>query len=61
MDIDKVLAQLHAELANLNAAILSLEKLQQEARPRGRPKGSGRRKDVARETEKADVEPEPQP
>lgn len=34
MDFTKVLAQLHAELANLNAAILSLEKLQEEAHPR---------------------------
>jgi hypothetical protein len=38
MDIGKVLAQLHQELANLNAAILSLERLQQRnSRRRGRP------------------------
>jgi hypothetical protein len=37
MDIVKVLAQLHEELANLDAAILSLERLQQGARHRGRP------------------------
>jgi hypothetical protein len=30
MDLDKVLAQLRAELANLDAAILSLESIQQE-------------------------------
>jgi hypothetical protein len=39
MDLDKVLAQLRAELANLDAAILSLESLQQEGggRHRSRP------------------------
>jgi hypothetical protein len=37
MDLTKVLAQLHAELANLDAAILSLERLQQEGPRRGRP------------------------
>ena len=38
MDLNKVLAQLHEELENLDAAILSLERLQQEGRPRrGRP------------------------
>jgi hypothetical protein len=37
MDLRKVLAQLREELANLDAAILSLERLQQEGRPRGRP------------------------
>jgi len=39
MDLVKVLAQLREELANLDAAIFSLERLQQEggARKRGRP------------------------
>jgi hypothetical protein len=37
MDLYKVLAQLHEELDRLNAAILSLERLQQEGRRRGRP------------------------
>jgi hypothetical protein len=37
MDLEKVLAQLHAELQNLDAAIESLERIQQGARRRGRP------------------------
>jgi hypothetical protein len=37
MDLTKVLAQLRAELANLDAAIVSLERLQQEGPRRGRP------------------------
>ena len=37
MDLTKVLAQLREELANLDAAILSLERLQHEGRRRGRP------------------------
>jgi hypothetical protein len=37
MDLTKVLEQLRAELANLNAAIVSLEKLQKEGPRRGRP------------------------
>jgi len=37
MDLAKVLAQLHAELDNINAAILSLESLQREGARRGRP------------------------
>jgi hypothetical protein len=37
MDLSKVLAELRAELENLDAAILSLERLQQEGRRRGRP------------------------
>ena len=37
MDLSKVLAQLRTELENLDAAILSLERLQQEGRRRGRP------------------------
>ena len=37
MDLSKVLAQLRQELQNLDAAILSLERLQQEGSRRGRP------------------------
>jgi hypothetical protein len=37
MDLDKVLAQLRAELENLDAAIVSLERLQTEGPRRGRP------------------------
>ncbi len=37
MDLTKVLQQLHEELENLNAAILSLERLQEAGRRRGRP------------------------
>ncbi len=37
MDLSKVLQELHEELENLNAAILSLERLQETGRRRGRP------------------------
>jgi hypothetical protein len=37
MDLSKVLTELRAELENLDAAILSLERLHQEGRRRGRP------------------------
>lgn len=37
MDLVKVLADLRAELANLDAAIASLERLQERGRRRGRP------------------------
>jgi hypothetical protein len=37
MDLAKVLAQLHAELENLDAAIASLERIQEGGRRRGRP------------------------
>ena len=37
MDLAKVLRQLHEELENLDAAILSLEKLQKSGKRRGRP------------------------
>jgi hypothetical protein len=37
MDLVKVLAQLRAELENLDAAIVSLERLQTEGPRRGRP------------------------
>jgi hypothetical protein len=37
MDLAKVLSQLRQELANLDAAIASLERFQQERPRRGRP------------------------
>jgi hypothetical protein len=37
MDLARILAQLREELENLDAAILSLERLRQEGRRRGRP------------------------
>ena len=37
MDVTKILEQLRLELANVDAAIASLELLQQEGRRRGRP------------------------
>jgi hypothetical protein len=37
MDLSKVLAQLRAELENLDAAIASLERIEQGNRRRGRP------------------------
>jgi hypothetical protein len=37
MDLTKVLAQLHAELENLDAAIAGLERLQPQSPRRGRP------------------------
>jgi hypothetical protein len=37
MDLGKVLALLHEELDSLNAAIATLERLQQGVRRRGRP------------------------
>ena len=37
MDLSRVVSQLREELEHLNAAILSLERLQQEGRRRGRP------------------------
>jgi hypothetical protein len=43
MDLSKVLAQLRAEMANLDAAIQSLERLQEMPRRRGRPPGSRNR------------------
>jgi len=38
MDLVKVLALLHGELDDLNAAIATLERLQQGSRRRGRPR-----------------------
>ncbi len=37
MDLPKVLQQLHEELENLNAAIVSLERLQERGQRRGQP------------------------
>ncbi|HEX3878030.1 MAG TPA: hypothetical protein VHW24_13650 [Bryobacteraceae bacterium] len=37
MDLAKVLAQLHAELENIDAAIESLERIRQGSKRRGRP------------------------
>jgi len=37
MDLAKVLAHLRSELANLNLAIESLERIQKETKRRGRP------------------------
>lgn len=37
MDLEKVLAQLRAELENIDTAILSLERLQRRGVRRGRP------------------------
>jgi hypothetical protein len=37
MDLGKVLTQLRSELENLDAAIASLERIQQGGRRRGRP------------------------
>jgi len=37
MDLKKVLSELHKELNDLDAAIMSLERLQHEGRRRGRP------------------------
>jgi hypothetical protein len=63
MDLYKVLAQLHEELDRLNAAILSLERLQQEGRRRGRPPkvvselskaSQARKSDAERATQEAD-------
>jgi hypothetical protein len=40
MDLAKVLQQLRQDLANLDTAIASLERLEQTGRRRGRPPGS---------------------
>lgn len=37
MDLAKVIQQLHEELRNLDAAILSLERLEETGKRRGRP------------------------
>lgn len=57
MDLSKVLAQLREELANLDAAILSLERLQQEGPRRGRPpKALSQFSKTARHGRKRDAE-----
>lgn len=59
MDLAKVLQQLHEELENLNAAILSLERLEEVGRHRGKEpewlgditipaRGGGKRKSNAK-------------
>ena len=40
MDLAKVLQQLRQDLANIDTAIASLERLEQPGRKRGRPPGS---------------------
>jgi hypothetical protein len=40
MDLSKVLQQLRQDLANLDTAIASLERLKETGRKRGRPPGS---------------------
>ena len=43
MDLSKVLQQLRQDLANLDTAIASLERLKETGRRRGRPPGSSSR------------------
>lgn len=58
MDLNKVLAQLREELENLDAAILSLERLHQEGpRRRGRPPKA--LSNLARAARAAKEEPDP--
>jgi hypothetical protein len=56
MDLTKVLAQLREELENLDAAILSLEHLQQEGRRRGRPPKALSQLKAARAARKTDAD-----
>jgi len=59
MDLNKVLADLREELANLDAAIDSLERLQQEGRRRGRPpKALAQLSKTARTSAKEDAGPD---
>jgi len=59
MDLLKVLAQLREELENLDAAILSLERLQQDGRPRGRPpKALSNLSKASRAARKLDTDPD---
>lgn len=58
MDLEKVLAQLRADLDNVDQAILSLERLRQATRRRGRPPlwltdNSGKKKARSRRGRKA--------
>jgi hypothetical protein len=56
MDLAKVLAQLRMELQNLDAAIESLERIQQGNRRRGRPPELLTKKRGARRSKPADAE-----
>jgi hypothetical protein len=56
MDLTKVLAHLHMELNNLDAAIASLERLQQADRRRGRP-ALGLTKPVKKTTQRRGKKP----
>lgn len=53
MDLSKLIRQLHLELAHLDAAILSLERLQMEGKRRGRPSRA------ASEMRKGEAAPKP--
>lgn len=55
MDLDKVLAKMREELANLDAAIQSLERLQRESAPRRR----GRPPKALSTSRKSEPEPKP--
>ena len=61
MDLAKVLQQLHEELANLDAAIVSLERLQEAGNRSGRPNDwlaeVDRRSRVKRKRKKASAKP----
>jgi len=61
MDLSKVLTELREELANLDAAILSLERLQQEGRRRGRPPTTISNLTKARTTRRAGTGEGPEP
>jgi hypothetical protein len=59
MDLSKVLAQLREELENLDAAIQSLERLQQDVPRRGRPpKTVSQMSKLSRASRKGDVAPD---
>jgi hypothetical protein len=59
MDLGKVLTQLREELANLDAAILSLERVQQEGRRGGRPqKAPSEASRASRATDKTEADPD---
>jgi len=62
MDLSKVLAQLREELENLDAAIRSLERLQQQGPRRGRPpKVLSNLSKASRSARKASAGDEPTP
>lgn len=58
MDLHKVLAELREELANLDAAINSLERLQQDSHRRGRPKTVSQISRADQNAREEDAEPE---